>query len=83
MYFDVSCFAHVLAKGKHPDARLDAENIVLLVPEEHFLYDQGTISQRERYAERYGAKWDKLADLKIKLFRKYYPELPEWTPKNK
>ena len=82
MFFDVCFFAHVLPKGTHPQSRLDPENIVLLTREEHNLLDQGTMAQREKYGKKYNANWDLVRDLKIKLFRKYYPELNQWEPKN-
>lgn len=39
-------FAHVLPKGKYPKWKLNPHNIVLLHPDIHYLYDQGTEKQR-------------------------------------
>jgi len=66
-----SQFAHILPKGKYPEARLDKENIILLTPEEHSLYDAGTEDQRIRYAQKNGTSWDKLYKKRDKLKNKY------------
>lgn len=66
--FHISCFAHVLAKGKHPKLRLLPENIVYLTPEEHFLYDQGTEEQRKKYPD----DWEKLYRYREELKAKYH-----------
>ncbi len=38
-HFDVRLFAHVIPKGNSPNMRLDKNNIVLLTPSNHYLYD--------------------------------------------
>lgn len=48
LYFNVSFFAHIFAKGKHPELRLVPENIMLLCMQCHFIYDFGTQKQKER-----------------------------------
>jgi hypothetical protein len=62
--FWFSCFAHVLskAKNKYPEYMLNELNIILLTPEEHFLLDQGSERQREKYYEESGrtADWNKI-----------------------
>ncbi len=63
----INQFAHVIAKGVRPDLRLLPENIVLLTPDEHAMYDQGTEKARQEYAEQYGCDWQKLYDLKDAL----------------
>ncbi len=72
----VNMFAHILAKGKYPRYRLKKENIVLLTPYEHWLFDQGTEEQREKYAQKirsqgHECSWDQLFDLKQQMKRKY------------
>jgi hypothetical protein len=67
-------FAHVLSKGSHPKFRLNKENIVLLTPEEHNLYDFGSEENREAYAERNKCSWAKLYELKEKLRQEYYEQ---------
>ena len=47
--FYFSLFAHVLSKKHFPLKRLDKDNIVLLTPREHVLFDQGTNEEREEY----------------------------------
>lgn len=42
-------FAHILAKGKHPDLRLVKTNIMLLCFDCHYAYDHQT---KEHYARR-------------------------------
>jgi hypothetical protein len=73
-----NCFLHVLPKGKYPGFRLLDINIVLGLPEEHLLYDQGTEDQRKKYAKQCeneggGCDWDKLYALaeNLKLEYKY------------
>jgi len=68
-----SLFAHVLskAKGKYYKMKYNEENIVLLTPVEHRLYDQGNESERQYYAEVTGCNWDKLYDLRDKLKEEY------------
>jgi len=46
----INQFAHLLAKGRFKEYRLNKENIWCITPEEHMLLDQGTLEQRERYA---------------------------------
>lgn len=38
--FNVSCFAHILAKGPYPGFRLNPDNIIMVKEEIHRLYDQ-------------------------------------------
>lgn len=47
-------FAHILSKAvnRFPHYRLNPGNIVLVLPEEHNLIDQGTEKQREAYCRR-------------------------------
>ena len=63
-----SVFVHVLAKGmnKYYKFKLYRPNIVLMTPEEHHLYDNGSEEQREEYAHKMLTEhnvvvnWDKL-----------------------
>ena len=63
---DVRCFAHVLPKGlnKYPHFRLNPDNVVLLTPEEHYLYDQGCKCDRDEYPGDFTALEDKAEKLK-------------------
>jgi len=47
--FWLNCFAHVLSKNKYPEWRLRKENIILLHPEVHSLYDNGTLERILKY----------------------------------
>ena len=76
-YYDspmfVNLFAHVLSKAKnrYPEYKLYPENIALLTPKEHFLFDQGNEAQRQRYAEENNCSWKPLFDLKKALIERY------------
>ena len=67
---------HVLAKGKYPKFKLLDRNIVLGLPEEHTLIDQGTIDGREKYKKACedaggGCDWDKFYTLQGQLKIEY------------
>src|SRR4030042_4640277 len=66
-------FAHVLNKKNYPKFRLYKKNIVLLTPEEHRLYDQGTMAERLTYAITCTPKcdWSRLFALEIELKIEY------------
>ena len=68
-----SLFAHVLSKAenRYPKFRLYRKNIVLLHPEEHFLFDQGNSDQRAKYEKEYNCSFDKLERLKEELIIEY------------
>lgn len=84
-YF-LNCFAHVLAKrmNAYPHFKFYAGNIVLLKPEEHFLWDQGTEEARISYAlkveeESKGkntADWNKLKTRAEELKQLYNKKFP-------
>lgn len=67
----INCFAHILPKSHYGKARLDPKNIFLLHPDEHYLFDQGTEEQRERYAKKWSCSWERLYLLKNTLKAKY------------
>lgn len=69
--FWVNCFAHVLAKGKYKDLRLNEDNIILLTPAEHFMLDMGTYEQRQKYAEATGCSWQTIYALKESILEEY------------
>lgn len=77
--FFVNCFAHILAKGKnhYHKFKLNKNNIVLLTPEEHYLFDFGTIEQRSKYEKELISlnickhTWDDLYNLKKDLILQY------------
>lgn len=61
-----SCFAHVLPKGKHPKLKLLKANVLVVHPDVHKLYDQGTEEQREAMN---GWDWSVLYDKRDELKR--------------
>jgi hypothetical protein len=69
--FWINLFAHVLAKGRYPKFRLKMENVILLTPEEHFMFDQGYKELRDKYAKENGCDWQKVYDLEEKLRKEY------------
>jgi len=68
-----SNFMHVLAKGqnKYPKFKFYKKNIVLGLPYEHFLYDDGHQGLRDAYAKKYPGCWDNLGTLKLELLEEY------------
>ena len=72
--FWFNLFAHVLPKGRYPNFRLRLENIVLLTPEEHELFDTGTEARRQKYAEENNCDWQELYDLVESMKLKYESE---------
>lgn len=66
-YFDPRLFAHVIAKSKGEQWRLNKDNIVLLHPEEHELLDVGTEEKRKMYAFKWKCDWRKLEEKKETL----------------
>jgi len=63
-----SCFAHVLSKGSHSKLKLLKENIIIVHPDVHALYDQGTQRQREQHKNW---NWDVLYLKREELLNKY------------
>lgn len=63
-------FMHVLSKGAYPKYRLREDNIFLVVPEIHELYDN---SSKEHLLSVYPKAWiifDKKEELKIEYYHK-------------
>lgn len=67
----VNCFAHVLPKGSYTHYKMNPENIVILSPEEHHLFDFGSEEQRQKYAEVNKCDWSGLYELRDRLKEKY------------
>jgi hypothetical protein len=65
-------FAHVLGKGAYPKYKLNKDNVVLLTPDEHVLYDAGTLVQREKYERENVCDWNRLYNLQEKLKHGYH-----------
>jgi len=72
--FNVSLFAHVVARKRRPDLAYRRDNIILLTVEEHHLYDQGTIAQRVDYAQKNRVSWDTLFALRDELLNESKPD---------
>ena len=56
--------AHLWPKGKYPEFRLLDINICMLTFEEHWLFDQGTEDQRQKYARENNCDWSVIERLK-------------------
>lgn len=71
--FNVSMFAHVLAKAqnKYPKFKKNKENIILLTPHEHHLLDNGTEVQRMLYAKKHFCNWEPIYKLREELKEQY------------
>ena len=63
----VNCFAHVIPKGLYPRFKLNPQNIGLLNPDVHWLYDRGTEKQRLES----GHNFNPLYKLKEQLKQEY------------
>lgn len=66
--FDVSCFAHVLPKGKnkYPLFKLYKKNIVLITKSQHFQWDNGLRSKLKELPV-----WNKMFELETELKDEY------------
>ena len=73
-YFAYSNFAHVLPKSKYPKYRLRKENIVLLLPEEHYMEHSSSKKVIEEYCKKYLCSWEKIVSLREELIAKYNEE---------
>lgn len=71
-----NCFAHILSKSmsKYYKFKLNPENIMLMLPEEHHLYDMGTIEQREQYARMYKCSWEVVRN-KAEVLKEEYKKI--------
>jgi uncharacterized Rmd1/YagE family protein len=58
----LNLFAHILPKGKYPEIRLLPENIMLLTPNEHYLFDVKQEEDRKKYAEMIFTKFGKVVE---------------------
>lgn len=72
--FWLNCFAHVLSKNKYPEWRLKYENIVLLHPDVHFLYDNGTLDRILKYEKDNSCNFLGLFLLEKQLHEEYILE---------
>ena len=63
-----SCFAHILPKGRYSKLKLLKENILVVHPRVHTLYDQGTQQERDEYTLW---NWDVLYNKRDELKEKY------------
>lgn len=66
--FDVSSFAHILSKGAYPRYRLNPDNIIMVKPDIHSLYDN---SSQEKLLSKYPNAiiiYDRKAQLKYQYY---------------
>jgi len=69
IFFDHFCFAHVISKGAYPRFKLLKQNIVLMTPQQHDVYDNRTTMARGLSA------FDWVFELK-ELFIQLYSDVP-------
>lgn len=69
----LNMFSHILSKamGKYPLFKLNEKNIALILPEEHSLWDSGTIQQRLDYEKKYNCSFDIMFERSEKLKKEY------------
>ena len=60
MSYYLSCFAHILPKGKYPLWKLNPGNVRIVAPLFHKTVDQGRLSDRAKYPTYKWGEWDKL-----------------------
>jgi hypothetical protein len=84
-YFYVNCFAHVLAKGKnkYPKYKRLKENIVLVTPSVHMLYDNGVFERIIEFEKNTGCSFRPLFELEKKLHERYVEEFEDRKPLRK
>lgn len=58
----ISIFAHLLSKAqnRYPHYKLNPDNIAILTPEEHQLFDAGSIDAKTRYEKENNCSFDVL-----------------------
>ena len=66
----VKHFAHILPKGKYTYWKLNPRNILILHPEVHDIFDQGTQDDRDKYPDW---NWHWL-DVTVEIAKKEYVE---------
>lgn len=69
-----SCFAHILSKKNFPEYKLRKDNIILLHPEVHHLYDNGDIKRIKSYEVMYGCDFLPLFHIEKIMLEKYIQE---------
>lgn len=76
-----SMFAHVLPKGNYPELRLHPLNIILLTPEEHHLWDQGSFKEQEEYEKAHpGARFELLDNYRKWLYNSLVKKQDDINP---
>ncbi len=66
-----SCFAHVLRKSAFPEFKFNKENIVLLKPEVHDIFDNGYLQQIKKYEKEKNCSFLDLFLLEKRLYTQY------------
>jgi len=64
-------FAHILPKGRYTYWKLNPENIVMLHPEVHHIFDQGTQVERDKYPEWNWRYLDVVVEKAKKEYKKF------------
>lgn len=75
IYF-LSMFAHVLskAKAKHPEFKLYSNNLVMVTPRVHELFDKGSLDQILKFERENACSFVILFELEVDLLKEYCGE---------
>ena len=69
------CFSHILAKGAFGRYAMLAENIVLMLPQEHVNWEHMTEADKQKpWYLNYRENWDKLLLKEEELRQRYFRE---------
>jgi hypothetical protein len=70
----VNCFAHVVSKKSAPEFKLYENNLVLLDPEVHRIYDFGTLEQILAFEKKNACSFKILFEFYLNLVSEYNKE---------
>lgn len=81
--FALSLFAHVLRKSAYPELRLDPNNIVLLTPEVHELFDNAVYDRIKKFEKLSGKSFRVLFEFERTTHGLYTCEYGKKVPERK
>lgn len=87
-YFDTdywyNCFAHILPKRENafPEFRLYINNVFLVIPDIHMLYDQGTLKQILEWEKNSGKSMEVMFELERVLTNEYSKNIKRRKTRN-
>ena len=81
--FALNIFAHVLRKSAYPELRLDPNNIVLLKPELHELFDNAVLDNIKKFEKLSGKSFRVLFELERECHKLYIEKFDKKMPERK